>query len=250
MLAMGLARSHRRWRSVPAAMPSFTGWPPEALEFLRELEANNEREWFKANRPRYDELLIGPAKALAADLQDLGSTRLFRPYNDTRFHQRPPIKENVGIPIGHGGAGGWYVDLSLDGLLLAAGLYDPARDQVSRLRAGIDDGRKAAALTRALDVAERAGLSLNAPDLARGPQGVPSDHPRLDLLRRRGALPSPASTRSSRGCTARMPARTYGPPSRQRRRSSSGCALMSAPRRRRGSARAKGGRLELQVAGT
>lgn len=166
-------------------MPSFTGWPPEALEFLRELEANNEREWFKANRARYDELVIAPAKSLAADLEDLGSPRLFRPYNDVRFHHRPPIKENVGIPIGHGGAGGWYVDLSLDGLLLAGGLYDPARDQVSRLRAGIEDGRKAAALTRALGVAERAGLSLNAPDLARGPQGVPRDHPRLDLLRRR-----------------------------------------------------------------
>jgi len=166
-------------------MPSFAGWPPEALEFLRELEANNEREWFRANRSRYDSFVVAPARALAADLEDLGSSRLFRPYNDTRFHHRPPIKENMGIPIGHRGAGGWYVDLSLDGLLLAGGLYDPARDQVSRLRAAIDESRKAASLTRALGVAERAGLSLNAPDLARGPQGVPRDHPRLDLLRRR-----------------------------------------------------------------
>jgi uncharacterized protein (DUF2461 family) len=26
-------------------------WPPEALEFLRELEDNNDRDWFKASRP-------------------------------------------------------------------------------------------------------------------------------------------------------------------------------------------------------
>ena len=29
-------------------------WPPEAIDFLRDLEANNDRDWFKANRERYD----------------------------------------------------------------------------------------------------------------------------------------------------------------------------------------------------
>src|ERR671923_93762 len=32
------------------AATGFRGWPPEALEFLEELEANNDRDWFKANR--------------------------------------------------------------------------------------------------------------------------------------------------------------------------------------------------------
>ena len=40
-------------------------WPPEALEFLRDLEANNDRDWFKANRARYDAHLLEPARALA-----------------------------------------------------------------------------------------------------------------------------------------------------------------------------------------
>ena len=166
-------------------MGSFSGWPPEALDFLRDLEANNEREWFKANRSRYDELLIAPARALAADLEHLGDAHLFRPFNDVRFHARPPIKEQVGVAIGQGGAGGWYLELSLDGLLVAGGLYQPARDQVARLRAAIEDGPKAGALTRAIRAAEEEGLALNEPDLARGPQGVPRDHPRIDLLRRR-----------------------------------------------------------------
>jgi uncharacterized protein (DUF2461 family) len=39
-------------------------WPPEALEFLRELEANNDRDWFKANRASYDDYLLEPARAL------------------------------------------------------------------------------------------------------------------------------------------------------------------------------------------
>ncbi|MGH2847425.1 MAG: DUF2461 family protein, partial [Thermoleophilaceae bacterium] len=96
-------------------------WPPEALEFLRELESNNDRDWFKANRGRYDRHLAEPARQLAARLAHLGEAHLFRPYNDTRFHMRPPIKEQLGVAIGYGGAGGYYVELSLDGLLVAAG---------------------------------------------------------------------------------------------------------------------------------
>src|SRR4051795_4014642 len=128
-------------------------WPAEAIEFLRELENNNDRDWFKANRARYDDHLVAPARDLAAQLADLGEAHLFRPYNDTRFHMRPPIKEHLGLAIGYGGAGGYYVELSLDGLLVAAGLHRPASDQLARFRAVIDDGRRAAAFERALRTA-------------------------------------------------------------------------------------------------
>lgn len=166
-------------------MAAFRGFPAEALEFLRELEANNDRDWFKANRARYDELLVAPATALGGDLADLGRPKLFRPWNDTRFHAAPPIKEHVGLAIGYEGAGGFYVELSLDGLLVAAGLHNPAADQVDRMRRAIDASRTAAALTKAIGAAEAGGLELNEPDLVRGPRGYPSDHPRHELLRRR-----------------------------------------------------------------
>jgi uncharacterized protein (TIGR02453 family) len=167
-------------------VPSFRGFPPEALDFLRDLEANNEREWFKANRARYDEHVVGPVRALGDDLADLGRPHLFRPWNDTRFHPRPPIKEQVGLAVGHEGAGGYYVELSLDGLLVAAGVHMPAPDQVDRLRRAIDGGRTAGGLTRALKRAQAAGLELNEPALARAPRGYAADHPRVDLLRHRG----------------------------------------------------------------
>jgi uncharacterized protein (TIGR02453 family) len=166
-------------------VPTFRGFPPEALDFLRELEDNNDRDWFKANRARYDEHLVAPARALGDDLADLGRPHLFRPWNDTRFHARPPVKEHLGLAIGHEGAGGYYVELSLDGFLVAAGMHQPAPDQLDRLRRAVDAGRTAAVLTRALRRAQAAGFELNAPALARAPRGYPSDHPRLDLLRRR-----------------------------------------------------------------
>jgi uncharacterized protein (TIGR02453 family) len=160
-------------------------WPPQALEFLRELEDNNDRDWFKANRTRYDEHLVAPAKALAAELEQLGALRLFRPYNDARFGNRPPLKEQLGLAIGYGGAGGYYVELSLDGLLVGGGLHHPASDQLERYRAAVDDGRKATRFERALATTRAAGLELIEPALKRAPRGYAADHPRVEHLRRR-----------------------------------------------------------------
>ena len=158
-------------------------WPPEALEFLRDLEANNDRDWFKANRGRYDAYLVDPARELAVELRHLGEPRFFRPYNDTRFHMRPPLKEQLGVAIGYGGAGGYYVELSLDGLLLGAGLHHPASDQLERFRAAIDDGRRAAGFERAVKAAGTQDLVLVDPALKRAPRGYPQDHPRVERLR-------------------------------------------------------------------
>jgi uncharacterized protein (TIGR02453 family) len=167
------------------AASGFSGWPTEAVQFLRELEDNNDRDWFKANRARYDEHVVAPTLALAEQLADLGRPHLFRPWNDTRFRPGPPIKEQVGLAIGHEGAGGFYVELSLDGLLVAAGMHMPAPDQLERLRAAIDSPRTAATLTRAVRRAADAGLGLNEPELVRAPRGYAPDHPRLEMLRRR-----------------------------------------------------------------
>lgn len=164
---------------------AFRGWPPEAVEFLADLEANNDRDWFKANRTRHQQYLIEPAHALAEDLAEFGPLHVFRPWNDTRFHARPPIKEHLGMTLGYGGTGGFYIELSLDGLVVAAGLHRPAPDQVDRMRKAIDSPRAASALERAIAGARGAGLEFVEPELTRAPRGYPADHPRLDLLRRK-----------------------------------------------------------------
>jgi hypothetical protein len=72
-------------------------WPPEALEFLRELEDNNDREWFRANRNRYDRDLMAPGQALAGELEAFGTPRFFRPYRDTRFRPGPELSGHRGL---------------------------------------------------------------------------------------------------------------------------------------------------------
>jgi uncharacterized protein (TIGR02453 family) len=160
-------------------------WPPEALEFLRELEDNNDTAWFRANRGRYDQHLAAPARELADKLSDLGQPHFFRPYNNLRFRPGPPLKEHLGVAIGYGPAGGFYFELSLDGFLVAAGLHRPAPDQLERFRAAIDDDRRARGFERGLAAAARRGLEAAEPALKRPPRGYPTDHPRLRNLRRK-----------------------------------------------------------------
>jgi uncharacterized protein (TIGR02453 family) len=157
-------------------------WPAAALDFLRELEDNNDRDWFKANRARYDELLLAPTRELTGKLQSLGPPHFFRPYNNTRFRPGPPLKEHIAATVGAGPAV-YYFQLSLDGLVLGAGMWHPEPDQLERFRAAIDDRRRGAAFERAVAKAQSGGLSLVDPDLKRAPKGYSPDHPRIERLR-------------------------------------------------------------------
>jgi uncharacterized protein (TIGR02453 family) len=157
-------------------------WPPAALEFLRELEDNNDRAWFRANRERYDDDLLAPTRELAERLGYLGRSHFFRPYNNTRFRPGPPLKEHIAFTLGEGPALS-YVQLSLDGLVVGAGLHHPEPDQLERFRVLIDDGRRAAGFERALTVATDGGLTLTDPELKRAPKGYSPDHPRIERLR-------------------------------------------------------------------
>ncbi len=157
-------------------------WPPEAIAFLTDLEANNDRDWFRANRDRYDGYLLEPTRRLANRLNAFGEPHFFRPWTNTRFRPGPPLKEHIAMTVGAGPAV-YYLQLSLDGLLVGAGLHHPARDQLDRFRAAVDDGRKGAALERAIDRASAAGLDVIEPELKRAPKGYTPDHPRIERLR-------------------------------------------------------------------
>ena len=201
-------------------------WPPEALAFLRELEDNNDRDWFRANRARYDAHLVEPARALAQSLEHLGEPRLFRPYNDARFGPRPPIKEQLGMAIGYGAAGGYYVELSLDGLLVGAGLHHPATDQLERFRAAIDDEPRARTFDRALDRTLEAGMQIIDPELKRAAR-----LPRRPSAHRAPAPQAPDGLLSPRAAAVAARARLRAACARAARRDAPARAVAGRERR-------------------
>ena len=86
--------------------------PADLIEFLRELELNNNREWFEANKKRYEASVKAPMEAFAAtmiermreiypDLDVAPKSTLFRIYRDVRFSkEKTPYKTHVGMAVG------------------------------------------------------------------------------------------------------------------------------------------------------
>lgn len=164
----------------------FTGIPREAVDFYAELEHNNNREWWLANKARHDELVKQPFEALAAEVGPaFGETKVYRPYRDVRFsHDKTPYKTHQGLFAKATAHGGWYLHLDANGISLGGGTWWLAPEQLQRFRAAVADlpGVQLEAVLRELT---DAGYTVGGDQLATRPRGVPADAPRLDLLRRK-----------------------------------------------------------------
>lgn len=169
----------------------FRGFPPDALAFYEELEADNSKPFWQANKARYESAIRGPLAALLAELEpEFGTFHTFRPYNDVRFAKgRPPYKTATGsLAEGEGGTV-HYVQLSATGLMVGAGYYHMASDQLARFRTAVDDEHRGAELVALAAPLTRAGYELSAIDeLKTAPRGYPKDHPRIEFLRRKGLV--------------------------------------------------------------
>ncbi len=124
------------------------------FDFLTELSLNNNKEWFDANRPRYETIkksMLALATQLIAEISTFDSTIqnidpkscVFRINRDVRFSKdKSPYKTNLGIYIAKGGKksvfGGYYLHLSPNDAFLATGLWMPMPPQLKAIRQEID----------------------------------------------------------------------------------------------------------------
>jgi len=183
------------------ALP-FEGFPAEAVRFLADLKANNERAWFAAHRDVYERSLKAPGEAFAAAMTEALAeltgrphrAKVFRIHRDVRFSKdKRPYNAHLHIGFmtddaeagARGYALGWYFGLDPERVGLGAGAFDfdgPALDRF-RARAAGEDG---AELVQRLAALQAGGVRLDPPELKRTPAGYAPDHPRADLLRRKG----------------------------------------------------------------
>ena len=174
------------------------------FSFLEDLRANNNREWFAANRDRYEEQLLEPALAFIgafaprlqkisphfrADARPSGGS-LFRIYRDTRFSKdKSPYKTNVGIHFRHerakdAHAPGYYLHIGSDEVFAGGGIWHPATDAATGIREAIvADPERWRRATRGGAFAKR--LELGGDSLKRVPSWADADHPFADDLRRK-----------------------------------------------------------------
>ena len=184
-------------------MAGFQGFDAQTIRFLAELEAHNERDWFNANKPRYEQTVLEPAlgfiAAMSPHLQEISECftaipkrvggSLMRVYRDARFAKGKPYKTNIGIQFRHERgkdvhAPGFYVHLDRHECFLAAGLWRPEKAALEAIRQAIVD-RPAAWRKARDDKGFRANFSLGGSALKRPPRGWPADHPHVEDLKRK-----------------------------------------------------------------
>ena len=97
---------------------SFDGFPEAALDFYEDLENDNTKSFWQANKAVYDEAVAAPMKALTAELEDeFGPAKVFRPYRDVRFAKdKTPYKTHQGAYVATGPSTGYYVQVGAAGV--------------------------------------------------------------------------------------------------------------------------------------
>jgi uncharacterized protein (TIGR02453 family) len=187
----------------------FTGFRPEASDFLAELAQNNDRAWFQPRKAEYEALLKEPMEAFVAALADAFAARrlplradpktsIFRIYRDTRFAKdKSPYKTHLGASFpwvagvddatefSHSEhANGAYFHLQPGNDYAGGGMWRASKARLDAFRQTIldDEGRVRAALEDPAFLAEFGPVESHEM-LKRVPPGFPPDHPLADMFR-------------------------------------------------------------------
>jgi uncharacterized protein (TIGR02453 family) len=174
---------------------------PALFSFLKDLEANNDRDWFKANKQRYERdakepalrFIVdfgGPLQKISphfnADPRPVGGS-LFRIHRDTRFSRdKSPYKTHVGLHFRHekgkdAHTPGFYLHLERGQIFCGVGLWHGDNPTLTRIRDHIvarpDAWKRAVGGRRFTTVHTLAGDRLKRP-----PRGYDRDHPLVEDL--------------------------------------------------------------------
>ena len=178
---------------------------PKLFGFFRDLKKNNDRDWFEANKQRYEEVVRGPLMAFIedfaeplykisphfrADARKVGGS-LFRIFRDVRFSKdKTPYKTHAGVHFRHENARdahapGFYLHLAPGECFMAAGIWHPETAVARQIRAAIlEHHDKWKKMMKGAAFA-RHGFTLDGESLKRPPAGIEADHPLIEDLKRK-----------------------------------------------------------------
>lgn len=178
----------------------------DTLDFLAELEANNNKEWFDVNKNRYDaarknflrtaDEFIQGASQFDSTVSGLEAKHcIFRIYRDVRFSKdKTPYKTHFGAYIARGGRKseypGFYLQVKPGEVFAGGGVYMPPSPKLKKIRHHIDLRGE---VLREIIESESFKSNFNqvhGESLKTAPKGYPKDHPEIDLLRRKSFFAS------------------------------------------------------------
>lgn len=188
---------------------TFTGFPKTAPAFFHELAVEMNRDWFLANKARYEAEWVAPMTALLADVArriapaykpiKLGEPKVMRIHRDVRFAKdKTPYKTHIGAVItvagkkvGEGGTAAMYVHLGPEEEFVGAGTYFFDGPQLAKWRKTVA-GKEGAALLKLVTKLRKAGYEVGGhDDYKKVPKPYAPDHPHAELLKWKGLTAGP-----------------------------------------------------------
>ena len=178
----------------------------DVYEFLKDLAANNNRDWMHAHKKQY-EAAKNEFKVFVAELIkgisafDSGVTGLepkdciFRVNRDIRFSKdKSPYKTNFGASIMEGGRKSlnptYYIHIQPGKSFVAGGLYMPEPENLKKIRQEIDYNPEELKKIVQEERFVSAFGAMTGDRLKTTPKGYPKDHPNIELLRMKSFLVS------------------------------------------------------------
>lgn len=167
----------------------------EVVGFLKELKANNNREWFAENKKRFKQV-EGIAKEFYAALMDELNThdeieklKMFRIYRDVRFSKdKTPYQPHFAGSFSRAGAhrrGGYYLRVRPGESFIAVGFWQPNPKDLMRLRKEFErDATEFRSIVEHKDFIKKWG-NLEGEEVKTAPKGFSKDDPNIDLIRKK-----------------------------------------------------------------
>ena len=186
---------------------TFKGFPSETVDFLCDLNRNNNRAWFTKHKKRYKDQVESPAREFLEDLtprlsdlvgHPLGG-KLFRIYRDVRFSKdKTPYNAHVrmlfhpfDVESTCGDKPVFCFSLEPDSIISGTGTgsMEFSKSTLESFRDAVDKEKTGKSLTTLLKKYTPAeGFRIDPPALKRVPPDYPKDHPREALLRHKALM--------------------------------------------------------------
>ncbi|GGG44792.1 TIGR02453 family protein [Croceivirga lutea] len=167
----------------------------EIFEFLKELNQNNNREWFNENKSRFKTIQADVKEFYNAVRLDLDKhdaiekTKLFRIYRDVRFSKdKTPYKPHFAGSFSRLGAalrGGYYVRIKPGETFIATGFWGPEKEDLLRIRKEweLDTSELEAIITN--KAFKDIWGEMQGDELKTAPKGFDKTHENIALIRKK-----------------------------------------------------------------
>lgn len=166
---------------------------PEVFTFFNKLQKNNNRDWFDEHKPAFKALEKETKAVFETILEkmrmhdDIEKMKMFRIYRDVRFSKdKTPYKTRFAAGYTRATArlrGGYYVNIAPEDNFIAAGFWDPNKEDLMRIRKEIEiDASEIRKLVKDKNFKSHWG-KLVGDTVKTAPRGFDKEHPAIDLLR-------------------------------------------------------------------